>query len=295
MSLKKRDNHETHDESYFASFTDLLVGILFIFIILLMVVATNYRKQQKYAENATEVLTAINNSRNASLEDIKKSLEEMENATEVLTAINNSRNIVLENIKKSLEEMGLEVIIDLQSGILRLPENLLFASGQSEVSYQGVEALGKLSKVLIKFLPCLSKSDESLKEFCKNLEIKNGVFLETVLIEGHTDDIKFGSDDGFDSNWGLSARRSITVYQKLINFAPLLETGILNNDEKPIFGVSAYEAKRPIKANIDNESRKSNRRIDLRFVMRSPSAEEIEKLKILIKDGDTKKQNTISE
>ncbi len=265
MSLK-RETHETHDESYFASFTDLLVGILFIFIILLMVVATNYHKQQKDTENATEVLTAINSS----------------------------RNVVLENIKKSLEEMGLEVTIDLQSGILRLPENLLFASGQSEVSPQGVEALNKLSKALVKYLPCLSRSDESLKEFCKNLEIGNGVFLETVLIEGHTDDVKFGSDEGFDNNWGLSARRSITVYQKLINFAPILETGILNNNERPIFGVSAYESKRPIKANIDNESRKSNRRIDLRFIMRSPSAEEIEKLKILIKDGKAKEQNTIS-
>ena len=266
MSLK-RESHEAHDESYFASFTDLLVGILFIFIILLMVVATNYHKQQKDTENATEVLTAINSS----------------------------RNIVLESVKKSLEEAGVEVTIDLQSGILRLPENLLFASGQSEISSEGIEALHKLSNALIKFLPCISKADESLKESCKNLEIGSGVFLETVLIEGHTDNVKFGSETGFDNNWGLSARRAIAVYQKLINFAPLLETGILNNSEKPIFGVSAYESKRPIKENIDNDSRKSNRRIDLRFIMRSPSAEEIEKLKLLIKDGKAKESAKIPE
>ena len=71
MSLK-RESHEAHDESYFASFTDLLVGILFIFIILLMVVATNYHKQQKDTENAIEVLTAINSSRNVVLESVKK-------------------------------------------------------------------------------------------------------------------------------------------------------------------------------------------------------------------------------
>ena len=266
MSLK-RESHEAHDESYFASFTDLLVGILFIFIILLMVVATNYHKQQKDTENATEVLTAINSS----------------------------RNVVLESLKKSLEEAGVEVTIDLQSGILRLPENLLFASGQSEISSEGIEALHKLSNNLIKFLPCISKADESLKESCKNLEIGSGVFLETVLIEGHTDNVKFGSETGFDNNWGLSARRAIAVYQKLINFAPLLETGILNNSEKPIFGVSAYESKRSIKENIDNDSRKSNRRIDLRFIMRSPSAEEIEKLKLLIKDGKAKESAKIPE
>ncbi|MDE3060215.1 MAG: hypothetical protein KGJ06_04325 [Pseudomonadota bacterium] len=51
---------EAHDEGYFASFTDMLVGIIFIFIILLMIFANNY---QSATESVTKMSQALDKAR----------------------------------------------------------------------------------------------------------------------------------------------------------------------------------------------------------------------------------------
>src|SRR5579883_2524827 len=98
MSIKNNQiaNSEEHDEGYFASFTDLLVGILFIFIIMLMIFATNYQQKQKQTEESAKVFTKINQARDQ----------------------------MLMEMKKALETDGVQVSIDVKHGVLRLPESL---------------------------------------------------------------------------------------------------------------------------------------------------------------------------
>jgi chemotaxis protein MotB len=102
--------------------------------------------------------------------------------------------------------------------------------------------------------------------------------IETVLIEGHTDSKMFHNETGFNSNWGLSAMRSISIFDHLIADKPGLKN-IQNSDGFSILGVSAYAASRP----IPNATLQQNRRIDIRFIMRSPSPQEIERIKTEIK------------
>jgi len=52
---------DTHDESYFASFTDMLVGVIFIFIILLLISANNY---QEATEEVIQTNHALVEARN---------------------------------------------------------------------------------------------------------------------------------------------------------------------------------------------------------------------------------------
>lgn len=54
-------SHDTHDEGYFASFTDMLVGIIFIFIILLMIVANDF---QTATESITKISHELDEARN---------------------------------------------------------------------------------------------------------------------------------------------------------------------------------------------------------------------------------------
>lgn len=237
--------NDDHDEGYFASFTDLLVGILFIFIIMLMIFATNYQKNQKQTEDSAKVFTKINEARDQ----------------------------MLVEMKKALETDGVQVSIDMKHGVLRLPESLLFESGKWEPSSSGVVALKKLSNVLMDYLPCLSSTVQSFKKTCTNISLNESV-IETVLIEGHTDSKPFRSEKGFDSNWGLSAMRSISIFDHLTGERPELKN-ILNSDAQPVLGVSGYAATRP----ISQTSMLQNRRIDIRFIMRSPTPEEIEKIK----------------
>jgi chemotaxis protein MotB len=244
---------EDHDEGYFASFTDLLVGILFIFIIMLMMFATNYQQKQQQTEDITQILTKVNET----------------------------RNVVLVEMQKSLKNEGIQVSIDLENGVLRLPESLLFESGKWELNSRGSDALKKLADVLMTYLPCMAGTDQSFKSKCEGINLIKEPMIEAVLIEGHTDNKPFGTETGFDSNWGLSAKRSITIFNRLTFFRPELDKDIFNKNKFPILGVSAYAARRPVKdATLDQ-----NRRIDLRFIMRSPTPEDIERIKREIKLG----------
>lgn len=235
---------DTHDESYFASFTDMLVGILFIFIILLVMVARNYQAQQQESREAVETVTRM--------------IE--------------SRNIVLNEIKKSLEKLGVKVEIDLEQGILRMPESILFDKGSDSITSAGKLALSKLASTLTTYLPCISNAQNHEQAVCESLNLKGKNSLEAVFIEGHTDNT--GNDRGYD-NWGLSARRSISIFKELIAAQPILDKGIVNYQNVPVLGVSGYEARRPVS---DVDLRK-NRRIDLRFIMRSPMPEDVERIK----------------
>lgn len=244
MSIAAQDDTEEHDEGYFASFTDLLVGVLFIFIILLMVFATNFNKQT----------------------------QETREATEAITGMTESRNKILEEIQRSLKEQGVMVTVDTKQGILRLPESVLFDFGKYELNEEGADALAKLAGVLHNYLPCLAQIKEpqaDIEKICDALHLKSRDGLETLLIEGHTDSV--GSPE---SNWRLSAQRGISVFQQLTRAQPMLDRGIINIQGIPVLAVSGYEARRP----VSESDMKQNRRIDLRFIMRSPSPEDVERL-----------------
>lgn len=229
---------ENHDESYFASFTDMLVGIIFIFIILLMIVANNFQE-----------------------------------ATDAVTKINESRDKVLREIEKSLKESGVQVTIDIEQGVLRLPEDILFEFGKYEVNDKGKKALKTLADVLGKFLPCISITDESTHhESCEQLNLVSKDGLDAVFIEGHTDAI-----GTHEHNWELSAKRAISVFRELTDASPFLNEGIKNKNGVPVLNVSGYEARRPITKVPENFH--LNRRIELRFIMRSPTPEDVKKLK----------------
>lgn len=246
---------DNHDESYFASFTDLLVGILFIFIIMLMLFASNMRKQEQVTKEVTEQVTAM--------------IE--------------SRDIVLREIEKTLKELGIKVTIDESQGILRLPDSILFDRGRYELSPAGNEALAKLAGVLKTYLPCLARVDDAaLKQSCTPLKLKSQEALEAVLIEGHTD--RTGAEIGFD-NWTLSVNRAINVFRELKEAQPVLDTGIYaehidvktgERHKDHILAASGYEARRPV---VDKNDAPQNRRIDLRFIMRSPTPEDVERMK----------------
>jgi hypothetical protein len=55
-----QNTEETHeDENYFVSMTDMMVGMLFLFIIMLMMFALNYRKGDDDSERIRNCLLAV--------------------------------------------------------------------------------------------------------------------------------------------------------------------------------------------------------------------------------------------
>lgn len=217
---------EESTEHFFTSFTDLLVGVIFLFMLLLMVFALNLKNQEP-----PRIIT----------EEIRAAL--------------------LRTIAQRMEQRGMPVTVDLGNGILRLPAALLFESGQWKLTEGGQQVVGTLAQVLGEVLPCASTTGDTSKCGALNL---NGM-LDSVLIEGHTDNRPFTSSEGY-GNWELSAFRAIDVYKTMIATTPSLEGMIRNRSNQPIVGVSAYADTRP----TNTLALDPNRRIDVRFTMRSP-------------------------
>ena len=72
--------------------------------------------------------------------------------------------------------------------------------------------------------------------------------VETVFIEGHTDNVDIHTDE-FPSNWELSTKRAINTWNLMRGDVPELDRD-KNANEQPIFSCSGYADTRPI---VDDE------------------------------------------
>ena len=235
--------HSEQDESYFISMTDLMVGMLFIFVILLMAFALNLKEQEtKLRAQETK-----------------------------LTQTDTARAQMLRDIEASLKKKGIPVVVLPESGVLRLPEQVLFDVGRSDLQPQGALAVSKLGEALLEVLPCyagpITPATCSTRAFGR---------LESVFIEGHTDNRPIaGVPDG---NWQLSFARARAVYRELAQRDPQIED--LRNDKgeqkgagEKLLGISGYADQRPAESNNSPAGQQANRRIDLRFIMAIPDLE----------------------
>jgi len=230
----RRERYEqTNEDPFSISISDLMTGLLIIFILTLSYYMLNFsQKTLELAENT-----------------IKKAE-------------------ILKSIQDELEKQGIRVEVDLEHGILHLPEGILFDSGEARLKKDGINLLKKLGPILYKVLLC--------PEF-------NGS-VETIFIEGHTDNVPIHNSK-FNSNWELSTQRAINTWLALLEITPQLEK-LKNANQEPIFSCSGYGDTRPIASNEIPEGRRQNRRIDFRFSMTTPTIEEnslIKKIKEKLK------------
>jgi flagellar motor protein MotB len=267
--MKAASHFQEQDESYFVSMTDLLVGMLFVFIILLMAFALNLRDQQQQVNSAANRLTKANIARKE----------------------------LLEHLEKSLRDEGVTVHVDVMNGLLRLPEEVLFSRGEYRLADRGRRTLHRLAFHLAQVLPTYACVPQSTGGKARCPHEETAARLETILIEGHTDDAPAQGAPGtcLSDNWALSACRATAVFSELIsdqpalgemeNDRPLSRTGGVLENEK-LLGVSGYADRRPV-SEIDPSA---NRRIDLRFIMSTPDPEEAQRFKERFGTGERAKE-----
>jgi chemotaxis protein MotB len=112
--------------------------------------------------------------------------------------------------------------------IIRILDDVLFASGDAELSDKAKSILSLIAGI-IKKLP------------------------NDIRVEGHTDNVQINSAR-FPSNWHLSITRALnTAYY-------LIKTENIDPDKVSVVGYSEYN---PIADNSTPEGRKKNRRVDI--------------------------------
>ena len=237
MSLEPANPwQETSEDSYYVSITDMLIGLLFLFIIMLMYFALQLRT-----------------------------------TTEQLVTAEQTRNALLEKVAGYLRENQVLAEVDYGAGVLRLPDQILFEKGRDAPKAQGEAALKILADGLALHLPCYSfRAAAPRPDICTATHHH----LDAIFIEGHTDSDPITPSARLRDNWDLSAARASTTYRILMRARPDL-AGFLSSDpgagqERQVFSVSGYADQRPVATGDGEASKEKNRRIDVRFVMAGP-------------------------
>ncbi|MET4687712.1 OmpA family protein [Sinorhizobium fredii] len=89
--------------------------------------------------------------------------------------------------------------------------------------------------------------------------------IEALQIEGHTD-----STGDFTANVALSTNRANSTFSTILGKSSEL-VEFLNFRHQPVLSVAGYGQMRPVKDNSTKEGRDTNRRVDLRIIMYTPS------------------------
>lgn len=129
-----------------------------------------------------------------------------------------------------LGELGhdVEVIVNQRSISFRVNSEILFGTGQTDLSREGLSVLRRMAKVL---------SDAGYD----------------ITVEGHTDSVPVRSNARYPSNWELSSARAGSVVRYL------QANGIAKGHLKAV----GYADSRPIADNGSSDGRARNRRVEL--------------------------------
>lgn len=244
-------------EGYLASSADLMIGILFIFIIMVVYLAVEIRRVQ----------------------------------SEQGPAVDPVRSLVVE-VGGRLKNKGVQVELDPDSGVIAFPADALFDRGKFVPRDTALPAIEQTKEVLISVIPCFVGSAKGRSKECPAINPK-GVQLETVMVEGHTDSIQY-ADEARGNNWHLGLDRARYIFDVLGNSQL---GSYRNRKGQPILGVASYADTRPAKSNksrsTDNslpDSKARDRRVELRFILSYENPEAVGSASVLPKALNEKLQ-----
>lgn len=250
-------------ENYFIAMTDMMVGILFIFILMLMAFALDFRSTTDVQENALKVAQEVAGKLGSLKSNVRSEMGQLDRTQD-------DRRKLLQEIRAQLAAEGLSVQIDEASGVLRLTEDAVrFAPNRADLIARNKDNVGKIARVLERVLPTYVRCGSWGSAVC---EASQGKALETLFIEGHTDTTGIDSD-----NWRLSTERAVNTYRELIAVAPALRS-FRNSRNEEVISVSGYSSTRPINSRPIHEAWDRNRRIDLRFVMETDHRQNLKQM-----------------
>ncbi len=241
---KFTDNQfEQKSDAFNLSISDLMAGILAIFILALSYFILNFGQ-------ANAQLTQNAEKREKLLQEIKYEMK-------------NKHNI--------------NVTIFEKEGILRLPDGILFEKGEIEPNEGGKRVIVKLREILYKTLTSVKYKDAIETIFIEGhtdntpvsknnpkyktnweLSAKRAIATWTLLGE-----LKETEDENVKEE-NKTERNKKTL------------ANLVNKNGERIFSCSGYADTRKIRENDTEENRKANRRIDLRFNIAPPTKEEQE-------------------
>lgn len=158
----------------------------------------------------------------------------------ILSLPSNTRNRRLDESQTRLRSQTLGQMQN-QNVVLREDERGLVVSLAADFYYSGTDDEVDIENArdALQTIATLLQSDEYA--------------TRTFRVEGHTDNLPPSSDSGWDSNWELSAARSIGILQYLVDYGA-------NETQFQVMGLADT---RSIADNSTVQGRAANRRVDI--------------------------------
>ncbi|MCY1315324.1 type VI secretion system peptidoglycan-associated domain protein [compost metagenome] len=293
---------EEEEESAFVSMTDMTVSFLFIIILLLAYFAQQYSekdtvprpiheeviKERDSALKDVASLKAIISAHEATIATLRKQVEdshkkiaelekEIEKLQETIEKLRKvdpleaylatsavERRRILETLRDQLkiDFPDLEVVISEETDALRFQGDGLFATGSPTLRPDRRAIVETVATRLSQILPCYTVGP--LSKWTADCNPGNAI-IEALQIEGHTD-----STGDFTANLALSTNRANSTFSTILGKSREL-VEFLNFRHQPVLSVAGYGQMRPVKDNSTKEGRDTNRRVDLRIIMYTPS------------------------
>lgn len=225
------DEEEPEGQEWLTTFADLSMLLLVFFVLL-------YSMSTLDTEKFSETFTSVTKALQGQLQEISTSKITRDEAGVLLDQalmrrqIIESQRKVFAEVKTLQTKKGVEGLVsaNFEDGVitLRVPGDVLFKSGQIELSPQG--------KVLV----------SQLKDFF--IQHRD----QTIKIIGYTDNVRPSSRSRFKDNWEVSALRAVSVLRHLLKMGiestRLTATGLAYLD--------------PLYPNTSAEYRAKNRRVE---------------------------------
>jgi chemotaxis protein MotB len=274
---------------YLVSVSDLMIGLLFVFLLMLMAFALQYSSAERQQRQLIEQQKVRTEQLEQQLADERRRVGdalkgEIDRVHDALTRAQSLRETLLLTLQDRLRREGVVVQVVAASGILRLQEGVLFGSMRSDLADQPDpaqpgklsprEVVRRLAAALADTVPCYAASPQVPAD----CPAGSGPILEAIFAEGHTDSRNVAPGSRVIDNYQLSTERALSTYRALLADRPSL-TGLKNTSGERLFGLSGYGPDRPVKLGDREEDMAPNRRIDLRFLLATPPPAELDLLR----------------
>jgi flagellar motor protein MotB len=258
---KKTDSVE--ENPFVLSFSDLMAGLLAIFILALIVTMLELQKRKEELLREQQKIQVTLVELISSLQEIQTLQTNIAGALDGVSQRERSLAGMLNGIQKDLDDRGVHVIVAENGSVLRIPEKALsFALGEDEIPLSQQPNALAIGEALTNALE----------------QDANRRMLDTVFIEGHTDAVTNSRKMG---NWKLSAERAISLWSywtlepgKLARMKNIYNLPASPEQKpRPLISVSGYAETRSthppeVAAGMNPDTpRPEDRRIDIRFTL----------------------------
>lgn len=225
------------EETWFATYLDMMTLLLVLMIVMLAFAGTGNNATSTTNLEATNTLHTNSAAQTAYIEIDSHPNEKAKDLVSIAKATSTARQGKEDLNHLGFEELGddIDIILNDQSVSFRINSEILFPSGQADLSLAGTTVLKKL-------IPVLQKNNYQ------------------IAVEGHTDSIPIRSHR-FPSNWELSGSRAGSVVR-------YFEANGISSMRLRAIG---YADTKPLQSNQSTEGRAANRRVEL--TMDRPQAE----------------------